>query len=271
MGTDIGRSVDTLLDIDTEIDAKLFPDVLRLEHHHARHAARARVCGNDIQRGLGQGADRIEAQVAPQLDPDLVTNISHRRLQSRIDHCLGQRLHAFGFLTGWLAQGEPLAVGVPDNPWLDDLAGRVDNAADRSLRPDSPPLFTVRVDRFDDAILPGALELVEIPPRHTIHHGHHRSAGAEHGLHGIDDVHRGMRLECNDDIVLLAQFRGVVGDRGVRFQALTILFQYQAVGTHRLEVCAARNQGNVLTRPREHGPHETADSPGAVYCNFHLC
>ena len=59
-------------------------DRLRLQHHRAGQRARAGVGDDRVERGAGQRRDRVEGQVAPELDPDLVADVgADRRLAGR--------------------------------------------------------------------------------------------------------------------------------------------------------------------------------------------
>src|SRR6267378_7101361 len=73
-------------------------------HHRQAHRARARIGGYEIQSRASQRADWTQAQIAPQLQPDLVPDVgSDRRLQSRFLHGPVQPLDPPGSLSTGLA------------------------------------------------------------------------------------------------------------------------------------------------------------------------
>ena len=84
VGADSGAAVDPPVHVDREPDAELFGDLLCFDHHGARHRAGPRIGAEHIQRGMGQCRDRVERQVAPELDPDLVADArAHGGLEAR--------------------------------------------------------------------------------------------------------------------------------------------------------------------------------------------
>src|SRR4029079_949324 len=95
---------------------------------------------HNVERGAGQRADRIEAEIAPQLEPDLAADVPQNgRLET-------PRLKQSGdvFATGReaavrLAQCELVAVNVPHHAGFDDLGGRVDDAAETPFGDERQP------------------------------------------------------------------------------------------------------------------------------------
>src|SRR5688572_25187057 len=67
MRADSTGAVDAPLDIDAEMDTQPFCDRLGLQHDLPRHRPRTGIGCYDVERGEGQGADRIEADIAPEL------------------------------------------------------------------------------------------------------------------------------------------------------------------------------------------------------------
>ena len=72
---DTRRAVDAPLDIDAEMHADAAADLLGLQHHVAGEVARAGVGRDHVQRRLGQRRDRVEAEIAPELEPDVVADL----------------------------------------------------------------------------------------------------------------------------------------------------------------------------------------------------
>jgi hypothetical protein len=74
---------DSPLERHPEVGAEFFADCLRLGHHGRRQGPTRRELADPGQSGVRQGADRVEAQVAPELQPDLGADIlQHRRLEA---------------------------------------------------------------------------------------------------------------------------------------------------------------------------------------------
>ena len=75
---------DALLQRGAKADAELVGHFLRLAHHSDREFARQRELADVGQRRVRQAADRVEAQVAPKLEPDLGADVfEHRGLEAR--------------------------------------------------------------------------------------------------------------------------------------------------------------------------------------------
>ena len=94
-----------------------------------------RLAGEPIERRVGQRRERIEGAVPPELDPD------SSRMRGRtgafrpaLDQQFRQRLDARARAAVGFTEGEAIAIGVVDDAGLDDLGGRVDDAADRLAR-----------------------------------------------------------------------------------------------------------------------------------------
>src|SRR5271166_2000945 len=68
-----------------EVDAELLADHLRLLHHPGRQVPGWRELANVDQGRVAKRTDRIEADVAPELEPDLGADVAdHRRFESRL-------------------------------------------------------------------------------------------------------------------------------------------------------------------------------------------
>src|SRR3984893_17459877 len=78
-----------------------------------------------------------------------------------------------------------------------------------------------------------------------------------------------MRLQANDDEILRSQFGGVVGAAGMHDALFITNQQFEAVGTHRGQVSAARDQADIGSRERQLHAEIAADRAGAVDTDFH--
>ena len=104
---DFRRAFDALFQRHAKGDAELFGDRLRLAHHVGGKLARRRLLADVDQRRVGERADRIEAHVAPQLEPDFRADVvEHRRFQPRADERLRHALDALAFGAVQLADRE---------------------------------------------------------------------------------------------------------------------------------------------------------------------
>src|SRR6185312_15840806 len=102
---------------------------------------------------MRQRRDRVEAEIAPELEPDVVPDFWQDRglepgfLEQRCD-----LLHALGDFTVRLAESELVAGDVLDDTGGFDLGGGIDRAADHALRPDRVPLPVARIDALNAAV-----------------------------------------------------------------------------------------------------------------------
>ena len=114
----------------------------------------------------------LKAEVAPELDPDLVADArADRRLEAGRDQqaCESAATRSL-LLARRLAEGEAVAASsCSDDAGLGDLGRRIDDAADGALRADArptgaPPGSTLSRRRSSK----GPSEPVEIPPGHAV-------------------------------------------------------------------------------------------------------
>src|SRR3546814_14255413 len=99
---------------------------------------------------MGQRRDRVEGQVAPELDPDVVPDGgADRRAQSGFDQLLRQRLDPLRARAVRFAQAVGIALDVLAHARLDDLGGLIDDAADRAPGADPVPLRPAWIDAPD--------------------------------------------------------------------------------------------------------------------------
>ena len=141
-----GGAVDAPLHVDAEIGAEMLTDLLRLEHHVLRNRARAGIGRDDVERGVGERGQRVKAEVAPQLDPDVVADVV---IQAWLQPARGERVgelgQALARLTIRFAETELIAVDVLDDARLRDLGRRIDGGADDALGTDRIPLAVVGI------------------------------------------------------------------------------------------------------------------------------
>ena len=93
MLADLFGAGDTLVDADAEGDAKLVRHGFGLPHHLDAQLARQRKAEQTGERRVRQRADRVEAQITPQLEPDLAANVGDDgRLETGARECRGDGL-----------------------------------------------------------------------------------------------------------------------------------------------------------------------------------
>src|SRR3546814_18785275 len=70
-----------------------------------------------------------------------------------------------------LIEGEAVALDQPYHAGLVDLGGRIDDAADRPLRPDRLPLRVAGIDGRPPGALERSADTVAVPPGHAVEIG----------------------------------------------------------------------------------------------------
>ena len=115
--TNCSGATDALLDVHREAHPPASrADGLCLGHHGPGHCTGPRLAGDHVQGLAGEGADRVEAKVSPELHPDLVANAADRGPETAGDQRVGERLNPFGLLVGGLSERESIAADVPVLP-----------------------------------------------------------------------------------------------------------------------------------------------------------
>src|SRR5665647_3325150 len=105
------RAIDAFFQADLELNAQFFTYGLRFAHHVRGQFTGGRKHADVFQRGMGQRADRIEAQVSPQLQPYLGADIiDDRRLESGVFECVTDRTYAGRIAAVDLAEREAVSL-----------------------------------------------------------------------------------------------------------------------------------------------------------------
>src|SRR5690606_11556456 len=130
MRADLGRPIYAPLDVDPEARAEPVSDLLRLEHHGPGDGAGAGIGRHDVERAAGERAQGVEAEIAPELEPDLVADIiEDRRLEAGLRESRAQGLGTRQGFPRRLANGELVAIDMADDARLGDLGRGIDDAA----------------------------------------------------------------------------------------------------------------------------------------------
>jgi hypothetical protein len=266
------RARDPALQRYAELGAELLADRLRLGHHRGCQRAARGEPADTRQRGVGQGADRVEGEVAPELEPDLGANVvQDRSLETSLLEQLGEPLHARGLRPIELAHREPVALDVADHPRRDQLGCRVDDAADHALDLDTCSDPASRVDGLDPRSFIGSLQALEVPPRNAVLHGHDHRIRPEQGAHLLRRGRDLVGLHGGYDNVMHAGLGDPVGGlHGVDKVLGAVLHdQPQPLVPHGLEVRAAADERHVLARQRELHAEHAADRAGSHDADLH--
>src|SRR5712671_2820302 len=219
---------------------------------------------------MRQRADRIETDIAPEFEPDFVADpIEHGSLQPRLDEQRGEPFDICAFFSGGFAEWKAVAIDMPDDAGRLDLRRRIDDAPDRALRTQFAPLPSAWIDTLKGRSLALVAVLVEVPVRNPVDRSDNPRVRAQQRLDRFDDAGDRMRLQANDDEILRSQFGGVVGAAGMHDALFITNQQLEAVGTHRGQVSAARDQADIRSRQRQLHAEIAADRAGAVNTDFH--
>src|ERR1700722_11960756 len=150
-----------------------------------------------------------------------------------------------------------------------DLGGGIDDTSDGTLRSQFAPLPAAGIDTLQRRALVAAAMLVEIPIRDSIHRRDDAGMRPEQGLHRLDRPGDGMRLQADDDEILMPEFGGIIGAAWPHDAFFVADQEFEAVGAHGGEMGAARDQADIGARAGQLYAEISADRAGAVDANFH--
>ena len=121
---------------------------------------------------MGQRADGIEADIAPKLQPNLVTDAIERRgLHSGLGKQRRKLLYVVGNLSRGLSDRKTVAIHMLDHAGRHDLGGGIDDASDGAFRAQFAPLPSTGVDALQRRSLVAAAVFVEIPIGNSVDRG----------------------------------------------------------------------------------------------------
>jgi len=263
-------TVEPALRIDAKREAEPLADRARLAHHCQQHRTRARVGRDHVDRRAGQRADRIEALVAPELEPDFVADVrADRGVEIRTRQQFMQLLDSRRARAIGLADRKLVAVLVADYARGHDLRRRQYDAADRTRVTEVRALHVAGIDARERQAVIRHARHVEEPVRQAIACGDDHRVGTKQRQHRQDRLRNRMRFERDDHAILNAE----VGWRVRASDALDVLVpvdqQPQALRAHGLEVRAARDEAHVGTGTRELEAEVATDRTRAVNAHLH--
>ena len=266
VGADRLGAGDALFDGDLEGDAELAGDGLGLGHDRCDEGATVGVAADAFERGVGQGTDRIEAAVAPQLQPDLGADVlADGRLEAGFHHGLREPLDALAAAAVELAEREAVALDDADPARFHQLCRRVDDAADHAPGIDCRRQHAAGIDAVERAALPLAGQLLEVPPRDAVGHRHQHRLRTDEGSQCRQHVHDLVRLDGEEHGILWAGIGGVGdGTHGARvFLATVFEHEPEAAGADRRKVLVAGEEDDLVAGEREPGAEVAADRTSA--------
>ena len=236
---------------DLELHPQRLGHGLGLAHHPFGQRPGRRMAADVLQRGMGQRRNRVEAQIAPQLDPQLGPDIARNGgFEAGPHESRRQRLDARAAAAIGLTQREAVALDHPHQARLNQLSGRVDHTADDAFGLNVLGQHAVGINADDRApfIRPG--QLVKVPPRHAVDHRDDHRIGPEQGPHRRQQVAHLVGLDRQQHHVLrpgIGHLRHRPDSRCMQAAAI-LQDQPEPVAVDRREVAVAGDEGDRLTR-----------------------
>lgn len=184
----------------------------RLGHHDLDDPARAPVQTHLPHGRPGQRADRVERDVAEQLDPDVAAQFGlDGALEAPVLHRPAEREAPVRHRAVGLPDGEPGSFEMAYDTWAFELRRRVDDTADGPLGREHRTDRAARVHALDTLPVVRAAVPVEVPPGDAVLGRDHGRRAVQQGLDERPARRVRVCLEAEEDIVDRADPRGVVG------------------------------------------------------------
>src|SRR5579863_5267530 len=108
------------------LNAQRLVDGAGLQHHRLAERAQCGITDHPIERGTRQGADWIEADIPPELQPYVPTNVvANGCIEARPDERFAESRDPRRAPSVRLPEREAVELEVSDDSGLHDLAGRI--------------------------------------------------------------------------------------------------------------------------------------------------
>ena len=251
-------------------DAQALTDLFRFDHYTGDKAAHQVVVHDQVRRGTGERADRVDRHVAPELEPDVFLNLAgHRRFKAGFFKQRCQLQQAVGFLARWFANDQFVAEVMSHQPGLVHRTTGMHHAADHVRRGYRRRQRSVRVHRDQPRPRKRTTEALQKPPRHAIHRGEHDGVWPDQRCDLLRDVRQRRRFHAQYHQVLDPDVCG----RSTRYHRLRrdafTVAQPQSVLVQRVERGPARHHADAAARTRQAVTDPAADRACAINTNFH--
>jgi hypothetical protein len=253
------------------IDLKRLGDAPAFPHHRYAHASQSGLFSNAIERRESKQADRVEAGVPPQLQPDVPAYVvAYRRVETRRGQCSCERLHTRRLASIRLTDREPVEFVMDDQTWGDHFAGRIHHAADGAFGPEGLPLTTAAIDRFEMAPLQLAAGLGEVPPRDAVESREDWGVRTQQGRESFALAPGLMSFQCADHDILRAKAPWFIAGRYPDGSFLTTNSQAQTILLDRFKVGATRDGADIIASERKLDREVTTDGSGTIHTDLHV-
>src|SRR5262245_7414044 len=220
--------------------------------------------GELLERRAGQRADRVEGDIAEQLDPDLVAKARRNRTakpgsnQRFDDSAQPVGLRAVGF-----AEADLVAFGMPDHARLHDVGREVGQRADDAPGLDRRGDDTSWIDPLQAEAIEFTAVRLEIPPRDAVLRADNHRVGAEEGPQLRRERRQAVSLDTQHDDVGVTDGTQIAGHFGPDFEVSKRAYHPQPALLHGAEMWTAREEQNVVTASSQQSADVTADRAGA--------
>jgi hypothetical protein len=111
---------------------------------------------------------------------------------------------------------------------------------------------------------------MEVPIGDAIAGGDDASRRPEQRQHGIDRLIDRVRLEPDNDVILLTELGRIIGAAKVRDMLSPVVLQTQASGAYGLEMSASGDQADVSPGAGKAYAEKTPDRAGTEDANLHF-
>ena len=242
--------------------------------HHGRDKAEHQLVAQDaVGGGARQCADRVDGQVAPQLEPDVALDAGGGfHLNATARQPRGQVLHPRAQAAIGLTQNQTVAEMLLHCPGRLERAAGVYDAAHHMGQGQGAPNGTVGIHRVQGHAPRGAAKAVQEPPRDAVHRRQHQGVGAEQRRQGLGYLRQGRGFDGHHHQILHAQCLWVVmgGHSRLRHCAIGPV-QLQSMGAQGGQRGATCHHAHLVARLGQGHAQPSTNGTCAVNACFHGC